>query len=45
MSGNGNCEVVEGDAKPVGGGDVHGDVVLAAAQVLHERVAVGGDPR
>jgi hypothetical protein len=31
--------------RPVAGGDVHGDVVVAAAQVLHERVAGGEDPR
>jgi hypothetical protein len=42
---DGSCEVVEGDAEPVAGGDVGGDVVVAAAQVLHERVADSEDPR
>ena len=42
---DGSCEVVEGAAEAVAGGDVRGDVVVAAAQVLHERVAGGDDPR
>jgi hypothetical protein len=39
----GDCQVVEGDAVAVG--DVGGDGVVAAAQVLHERVSGGEDPR
>jgi hypothetical protein len=30
---------------PVAAGDVSGDVVVAAAKVLHERVPGGEDPR
>jgi hypothetical protein len=42
---DGGCEVVEGDAEPVMAGYVGGDVVMAAAQVLHEGVPGGEDPR
>ncbi len=42
---DGSCEVVEGDAEPVVARDVGGDVVVATAQILHERVAGGEDPR
>jgi hypothetical protein len=42
---DGQCEVVEGVAEPVVSRDVGGDLVVAAAQVLHERVAGGEDPR
>ena len=42
---DGDCEVVEGDAEPVTVGDVGGDVVVAKAKVLHERVPGGEDPR
>lgn len=38
-------EPVEDRAKPVAGGDVEGDVVVAAAQVLHEGMTSGQDPR
>jgi hypothetical protein len=38
-------ELVEDRAEPVAGGDVGGDVVVAAAQVLHEGVTGGEDPR
>ena len=41
---DGGCQVVEGDAEPVAVGDVGGDVVVAAAQVLHEGVTGGEDP-
>ena len=41
---DGDCEVVEGDAEPVVSVDVGGDVVVAAAQVLHEGVTGGHDP-
>jgi len=40
----GDCQVVEGDAEPVAVGDVGGDVVVVAAQVLHEGVT-GGEGR
>ena len=40
----GDCEVVEGDAEPVAGG-VGGDVIVAAAEVLHECMTGGEDPR
>jgi hypothetical protein len=40
-----DCHVVEGDAGPVVFGDVGGYVVVAAAQILHEGVAGGEDPR
>ena len=42
---DGNGEVVEGDAEPVVSLDVGGDVAVAAAQVLHEGVTGGQDPR
>ena len=42
---DGDCQVVEGDAEPVAVGDVGGDVVVVAAQVLHEDVARGEDQR
>ena len=38
-------EVVEGDTQPVAAGDVGGDVIVAAAQVLHEGVTGGEGPR
>src|ERR1019366_7449868 len=41
---DGDGEVVEGDAEPVVSLDVGGDVVVAAAQVLHEGVTGGQDP-
>jgi hypothetical protein len=40
----GDCQV-EGDAEPVVIGDVGGDVVMAAAKVLHKRVPGGEEPR
>jgi hypothetical protein len=40
---DGQCEVVEGVAEPVVSRDVGGDLVVAAAQVLHERVTGGQD--
>ena len=42
---DGGGEVFEGDAEPVVVGDVGSDVVVAAAQVLHEGMAGGEDPR
>ena len=42
---DGDCQVVEGDAEPLAVGEVGGDVVVAAAKVLHERVTGGEDPR
>ncbi len=41
---DGDREVVEGDAKPVAVEGVSGDVVVAAAHVLHEGVTGGDDP-
>ena len=41
---DGECQVVEDDAKPVSAGGVGGDVVVAAAQVLHEGVTDGEGP-
>ncbi len=38
------CELIEDRAELVMGGDVGGDVVVAAAQVLDERVTSGQDP-
>jgi hypothetical protein len=38
-------ELVEGGAELVAGGDVSGDVVVAATQVLHEGVTGGKNPR
>jgi hypothetical protein len=38
-------ELVEGRAEPVAGGDVSGDLVVAAAQILDERMPGGHDPR
>ncbi len=38
-------ELVEGSAELVTGGDVGGDVVVAAVQVLEEGVTGGGNPR
>ena len=38
---DGDCEVVEGLLEPVVPGDVGGDVVVAAAQVLDKRVTGG----
>jgi hypothetical protein len=42
---DGQCEVVEGVAEPVVSRDVGGDLLVAAAQVLHERVTGGQDSR
>ncbi len=42
---DGDCQVIESDAEPVAAGDVGGDVVAAAAQVLHEGVTDGEGPR
>ena len=38
-------ELVEGFVDPVAGGDVGGEFVVAAAQILDERVTGGQDPR
>jgi hypothetical protein len=38
-------ELVEGCADPVAGGDVGGEFIVAAAEVLDERVPSGDDPR
>lgn len=40
-----SAKVVEGDAEPVALRDVGGDLVVATAQVLHEGVTGGEDPR
>jgi hypothetical protein len=42
---DGHGELVECCAGPVAGGDVGGEFVVAAAEVLHERVTGGDDPR
>jgi len=42
---HGGCQVVEGDAEPVAVGEVGGNVIVAAAKVLHECVTGGEDPR
>jgi AAA ATPase domain len=42
---DGDCQVVEGDAEPLAGEEVGGDVVVAAAKVLHEGMSGGEDPR
>jgi hypothetical protein len=41
---DGHRELVECCADPVAGGDVGGEFVVAAAEVLHERVAGSQDP-
>jgi hypothetical protein len=41
---DGDGQVVEGDAGPMAIWDAGGDVVVAAAKVLRERVP-GGEPR
>jgi hypothetical protein len=38
-------ELVEGFAEPVAGVDIGGEFVVAAAQILHEDVTAGQDPR
>ena len=38
---DGEREVVERGLEPVAAGDFGGDVVVAAAQILHERVTGG----
>jgi len=40
-----HSELVEDGAEPVAGGEVGGDVVVAAAQVLHKGVTSGENPR
>ena len=42
---DGDCEVVERDAESVTVGCLGGDVVVAAAQILHKGVTGGEDPR
>jgi len=41
---DGEREVVEGDAKPVGARDLGGDVIVAAAQVLYEGMSHSENP-
>jgi hypothetical protein len=41
---DGGRELVEGHAEPVAVGGVGGEFVVAAADVLHERMAGGQDP-
>jgi hypothetical protein len=41
----GDGQIVEGDAEPVASLDVGGDVIVAAAQILHKGVTGGEDPR
>ena len=38
-------ELVEGDAEPVAGGNVGGELVVTAADVLHQSMPGGHDPR
>jgi hypothetical protein len=38
-------EVVERDAEPVAAGNFGGDVVVAAAEILHEGMTGSQDPR
>ena len=42
---DGQCQIVEGEAEPAVAGDVGGDVVMAAAQILHEGMTGSKDPR
>src|ERR1039457_7637280 len=42
---DGGCEAVKGDPEPVAGRDVGGDLVVAAAHVLHEGMTTGQDTR
>ncbi len=42
---NGRRELVEGCLDPVAGGDIGGDFVVSAAQILDERMPGGDDPR
>ena len=42
---DGHRELVEGCACPVAGGHVGGEFIVAAAEVLHERVPGRHDPR
>ena len=42
---DGHRELVESCVDPVAGGDVGGEFIVAAAEVLHERVAGSQDPR
>jgi len=42
---DGDCKVVEGDAEPVAVVGVGCDIVVPAAQVLHEGMTGGEDPR
>jgi hypothetical protein len=41
----GRCELVEGVAEPVAGGDIGGELIVTAAKVLDEGVSGGNDPR
>ena len=45
LGSDGEREVVECHAEPVVAGDFGGNVVVAAAQVLHEGMTGGEDPR
>jgi hypothetical protein len=38
-------ELVECDMDPVAGGDIGREFIVAAAEILHERMASGQDPR
>jgi hypothetical protein len=42
---NGRRELVEGCLDAVAGGDIGGDFVVAAAEILGERMPGGDDPR
>jgi hypothetical protein len=42
---DGHCELVECCAGPMAGRDVGGEFIVAAAQILNERVPSGEDPR
>lgn len=42
---DGGRELVEGRAEPLTGGDVGGEFIVAAAEILHEGVTGGQDPR
>jgi len=41
---HGEGEFVEGDTEAVTSGDLGGDVIVAAAQILHEGMSRGEDP-
>lgn len=42
---DGKRELVEGVPEPVAAGDIDGEFIVTTADVLHERVPGGDDPR